>query len=218
MNLPAGTACGLLTVPENRSDPNGRQIKIGVAEVKAVSPNPPSDPIVYLNGGPGGSAVTFANIYAKAGFNRDRNVIFVDQRGEYHSDPALTCPEIDNFAGMPASLSVQAPSTVAEELVAVKACRQRLAGSGVDLSAYDTPENAADLADLRVAMGIKSWDVYGVSYGSDLALQLLRLYPQGIQAWYSTLSFRPRSTSSTVVARRRRGIQGPGSACESETA
>ena len=40
-----------------------------------------------------------------------------------------------------------------------------------DLAAYDTTGNSADVADLRVALGIAEWNVYGVSYGSDLALQ-----------------------------------------------
>ncbi|MDT7653290.1 MAG: hypothetical protein QOI36_4696, partial [Pseudonocardiales bacterium] len=43
-----------------------------------------------------------------------------------------------------------------------------------DLAAYNTRENVADIADLRVALGIKEWNVYGVSYGTDLAQQLLR--------------------------------------------
>ena len=182
LNLPAGTVCGVLTVPENRSHPNGRKITIGVAEVKALSPHPPPDPIVYLTGGPGGSAFLSANSLIKAGINRDRNVIFVDQRGEYHSDPALTCPEIDNFAVQQAGLSVLAPTTESKDLSAVTNCHDRLTKEGYDLSAYNTPENAADIADLRAEMGIKDWNVYGVSYGSDLALQMLRLFPQGIRS------------------------------------
>lgn len=182
LNLPAGTVCGSLSVPENRSRPNGRKIKIGVAEVKAASPHPPPDPIVYLTGGPGASAVVTANQYIKAGINRDRNVIFVDQRSEYHSDPALTCPEIDNFVLEQTGLSVLATSTQTKDLSAVTTCRDRLTQQGYDLSAYNTPENAADIADLRAAMGIKQWNVYGVSYGSDLALQMLRLFPQGIRS------------------------------------
>lgn len=58
-----------------------------------------------------------------------------------------------------------APSTTAGDAAATKACRDRLAATGIDLASYTTAENAADIADLRVAMGIPSWDVYGVSYG-----------------------------------------------------
>jgi pimeloyl-ACP methyl ester carboxylesterase len=49
------------------------------------------------------------------------------------------------------------------------------------LAAYNTTESSADLADLRIAMGIREWNLYGVSYGSDLALQTLRDHPAGIR-------------------------------------
>ena len=182
LNLPAGTVCGVMTVPENRSDPHSPTIRIGVAEVRSASPHPPSDPIVYLTGGPGGSAIVTAVKQISEGLNRDRDVIFVDQRGEYHSDPALSCPEIDRFGITQTGLSVLAPSTGTQDLAAVRACRARLAGQGDDLSAFSTTENAEDIADLRAAMGIAQWNVYGVSYGTDLALQLLRLNPQGIRS------------------------------------
>jgi pimeloyl-ACP methyl ester carboxylesterase len=51
-----------------------------------------------------------------------------------------------------------------------------------DLASFDTSENASDIADLRTALGIREWNVYGVSYGSDLALQLLRDHPDGIRS------------------------------------
>ena len=65
---------------------------------------------------------------------------------------------------------------------AIAACRERLVRTGADLAAYNSRENAADIAELRVALGIAEWNVYGVSYGTDLALQLLRDHPQGIRS------------------------------------
>ena len=49
--------CGYLVVPEDRANPQGPTIRIAVARYKASLPNPASDPIVYLEGGPGGSAL-----------------------------------------------------------------------------------------------------------------------------------------------------------------
>ena len=70
----------------------------------------------------------------------------------------------------------------ARSSAATRACRDRLAGRGYDLAAYNTVENAADINELRIALGIAEWNVYGVSYGSDLALQLLRDHPEGIRS------------------------------------
>ncbi len=82
-------SCGYLTVPENRVKPDGRTIKIAVATLKAATPNPKPDPVVWLAGGPGMSglldAVGFDTL--RPAINSDRDVIFVSQRGTYHSDP-----------------------------------------------------------------------------------------------------------------------------------
>jgi pimeloyl-ACP methyl ester carboxylesterase len=176
-------SCGYLTVPENRAHPDRRTIKIGVARAKAQSPDPDRDPLVYLAGGPGGTAIGSAQaLVRQLGINRDRDVIFVDQRGTLHADPLLSCPEIDHFVEEATGMSILATSTAQLDLDAVRTCRSRLASAGYDLSAYNTTENAADIADLRTALKIDNWHVYGVSAGSDLALQLLRDHPEGIRS------------------------------------
>ena len=80
------------------------------------------------------------------------------------------------------SVPFAAESTTAMDSAALQACRDRLAATGVDLAAYNSTENAADIADLRVALGIDTWNVYGVSYGSRLASTVLRDHPQGIRS------------------------------------
>jgi pimeloyl-ACP methyl ester carboxylesterase len=175
-------SCGYLTVPENRSVPNGRTIRILVARVKAATDAPRPDPIVYMASGPGGAGTLAAPGVVAGGMNANRDVIFVNPRGTLHSDPHLSCPEYDEFITQAVGLVYQAASTAALAAAALTACRERLAPTGVDFAAYNTRENAADIADLRVALGIKEWNVYGVSYGSDAALQLLRDHPAGIRS------------------------------------
>ncbi|MBS1690956.1 MAG: alpha/beta hydrolase [Actinobacteria bacterium] len=174
--------CGYLTVPENRNAPDGRTIRLLVARVKAVSGTPAADPIVYLASGPGGAGTLSAPGAVAGGMNADRDVIFVNPRGTVHSDPFLSCPETDEFASRTIDLVYAQPSTADLDAAAVAACRERLAPTGVDFSAYNTLENAADIADLRVALGIDEWNLYGVSYGSDLAQQLMRDHPEGIRS------------------------------------
>jgi pimeloyl-ACP methyl ester carboxylesterase len=174
--------CGYLTVPEDRSDPDVRTIRIAVARVGAASPTPRPDPVVWLTGGPGGTALASASVLVRGGVNRDREIIFVDQRGTLHADPFLSCPEIDRFTVEALGLSVLDPATTERSNAATRACRDRPTGQGVDLADYDTGENAADIADLRTALAVPVWNVYGVSYGSDLALQLLRDHPEGIRS------------------------------------
>ncbi|OBK22665.1 alpha/beta fold hydrolase [Mycobacterium asiaticum] len=174
--------CGYLTVPENRDDPKSRTIRILVARVKAAAATPKPDPIVFLTGGPGGAGTLNAPGIVAAGMNADHDVIFVNQRGTLHSDPHLSCPEMDDFASRSLQLALQAPATADLDAAAVAACRKRLAAAGVDFAAYTSRENAADIADLREKLGVDQWNVYGVSYGTDLAQQLLRDHPKGIRS------------------------------------
>ena len=173
--------CGYLTVPENRSKSDGRTIRLAVATRRATAPNPKPDPIVFLTGGPGGSGLVEGPGVARE-WHPDRDVIFLDQRGELKSDPFLSCPEIDAFMASTVGLSWLAPETIQQDAATTRTCRDRLAAAGADLAAYNTTESSADLADLRIAMGIKEWNVYGVSYGTDLALQTLRDHPAGIRS------------------------------------
>jgi len=182
LNFGPTVACGYLTVPEDRRSPTGRTIRLAVARVPAVSDAGHLDPIVYLQGGPGESAMLLAARSIDAGMNADRDVIYLEQRGNFHSEPNLVCPEVEAFLAASVSEHFSAPETGVKSDAATTACRDRLTASGVDLKAYTTAENAADVADLRVALGVSAWNVYGTSYGTDLAQRLLRDHPDGIRS------------------------------------
>jgi len=182
LDFPAGVQCGYLTVPENRAKPDGRRIRIFVMRALAVSATPKRDPIVYLSGGPGGAGSFEVAFMVKHGLNADREVIFVDQRGTHRAEPRVGCPAWEQFGFDSVSLPFAAESTTAADSKTIKECRDRLVAAGVDLAAYNSTENAADIANLRLALGIESWNVYGVSYGSKLALIVLRDHPQGIRS------------------------------------
>jgi pimeloyl-ACP methyl ester carboxylesterase len=182
LDFPSSVRCGYLTVLENRAKPDGRRIRIFVMRAPAVSATPKANPVVYLSGGPGGAGSFEVAFMVKHGLNADREVIFVDQRGTHRAEPRLGCPGWEQFIYDAVGLPFAAESTTAADAAAIKQCRDQLAATGVDLAAYNTTENAADIADLKVALGIDSWNVYGVSYGSNLALTVLRNHPQGIRS------------------------------------
>ncbi|MFD8756964.1 alpha/beta fold hydrolase [Kitasatospora sp. NPDC059577] len=174
--------CGTLEVPENRAHPHGRTVRLAVAIVPAASATPAADPVVFMEGGPGGDAFGNIPFLTAAGVNRDHDLIVMAQRGTLHSEPNLACPEVDRFYAQAVGLPLDAPSTGALLVRATAQCRDRLSAGGADLSAYNTTENAADFADLRTALHIDHWNVYGYSYGTDLALTHLRLHPRGIRS------------------------------------
>jgi len=174
--------CGFLVVPENRTKHNGKTIRVAVAIVRAAAKTPDSAPLVYLDGGPGGAPILSAGLPIAGGLNADRDLILVDQRGTYYSQPQLTCPALDHFFFRLLGLVYDAHSTRSAHVAATSDCRAQFVAQGVDLAAYNTTENAADFADLRRTLGYKQWNVYGVSYGTNLALNLVRIDSAGIRS------------------------------------
>ncbi|MFF1496049.1 alpha/beta fold hydrolase [Streptomyces sp. NPDC058304] len=174
--------CGFLEVPENRSRPGGRTIKLAVAVIPAAAEKPAAEPVVFMAGGPGADTSDDIPFLVDSGLNKDRELIIMAQRGNLYDQPNLACPEVDRFNAQAVGLGYDAQQAEQLMLKAVKDCRRRLTADGVDLSAYNSTENAADFADLRKALDIPRWNVYGYSYGSNLALTYLRLHPEGIRA------------------------------------
>ena len=194
LDLGADFECGYLTVPENRSAQDGRTIRLAVAAARATAPARLPDAIVYLTGGPGNSALASAAGLVEAGWNAERDLVVLEQRGTLKSEPLLACPELDTYLDGAVGSPPTSSDVAAQEAEALQACRDRIAAEGWDLAAYNTTENAADVADLRVALGIEEWNVYGVSYGTYVALELLRNQPEGIRAVVLDSSCRRRPT------------------------
>jgi pimeloyl-ACP methyl ester carboxylesterase len=168
--------CGLLTVPENRPDRNTNMITLAVMTAHSPNPPPPPDPIVFLAGGPGESAISnmVPILSSDAGLwlVAERDWVIMDQRGTGYSVPRLDC----NIFGIARIASEDALGEASD------VCYQRYAGAGIDLSAYTTDENAADFADLRAALGYDEWNLFGVSYGTTLALTMMQQQPEGIRS------------------------------------
>src|SRR5262245_50948137 len=178
----ADASCFYLVVPEDRSRPDGRIIRLMVAKFPARSPDKQADPVVYLAGGPGDIAPLDINGFIAANFIRDRDILVVSQRGTMFSEPALTCASVDDFARELLGLRFYSETTKRAHLAATEACHRELAATGADLGAYNSTENAADIADLRKVLGLTTWNVYGTSYGSYLAQTLMRDHPEGIRS------------------------------------
>lgn len=176
------TRCGFLVVPEDRAHPTARTLRLAVALVRSASPTPHPDPIVFLTGGPGADALGNIAELTEAGINRDRDLVVLSQRGTFSSQRPLTCPEIDRFYAERVHLLYDAPSTGDRYAQAAARCHERLTAQGVDPAAYNTSENAADVADLRRVLGIREWNVLSHSYGTQLALAYMRMFPDGVRS------------------------------------
>ncbi len=173
-SLPAAYArCGKLAVPLDPAVPDGAAIEIFVARLGAFSAEPRLDPLLLISGGPGQSTVDFY-LQMRGAFEaarRDRDIILVDQRGTGRSADGFACE-------VPEDLSLD--TTAAEELTrVVDACVAQLEH---DPRFYTTSVAVRDLERVRIALGIESWNVYGVSYGTRVAQHYLRQYPERVRS------------------------------------
>ena len=162
--------CGKVTVPEDRSSPSGSQIELHLAVIPAVSRNPAPDPLVFLAGGPG-QAATEAFLHYSYSFeriNQKRDIILIDQRGAGKSNP-LVCPGLED-------LENDAEANLAPLL---RECLQHL---NTDPALYTTWAAAADLNQVREALGAEQLNLYGVSYGTRLAQMYLNMFPDRVRA------------------------------------
>jgi pimeloyl-ACP methyl ester carboxylesterase len=194
--------CGVLHVPEDRAHPAGRAESLAVAIFKPNGTAPGSDPVIYLSGGPGGRAVgdfgpiiTLANRRILYG---NRELILIDQRGTGYSQPSLQCDEVVQLQFQYTNQNLTPADQVRVQNDALRACHERLTKQGIDLSAYTSFTNAADIHDLITALGLQQADLYGVSYGTRLALEVMRAFPQHIRSVVLDSVFPPQVDSFTA--------------------
>jgi pimeloyl-ACP methyl ester carboxylesterase len=112
----------------------------------------------------------------------DHDIVFYDQRGVGRSRPSLACPELDQQVLEDAAQGVRGPAEEAHFLAAALRCRDRLLSEGTNPAAYTTAESAADLEDIRVALGYTHLNLFGISYGTYLAQAAMRAFPHSVRS------------------------------------
>lgn len=170
---------GRFSVPEDRSNPASRRIEIGFVRLRSTNPHPGA-PIIYLAGGPGGSATGTAQGPRQPIFLALRqvaDVILFDQRGtglSNHIEPCTASHRLDPALGLSeAVLTAYQQETLRE-------CLVRWRAAGVAVNGYTTDESADDIEDLRRALGARRVDLWGISYGTHLGLAAMRRHPASI--------------------------------------
>ena len=177
--------CGYLVVPADRTDPTGPELRLHVAVFASDDPSPEPDPVIYLEGGPGGDALETVPYSFEDRFGpylAKRDLVMFDQRGTGYSEPSLACPESRQLDFELLDDVLPPEEYVARQIEAIEACRDRLQGDGVDLSLFDSAASAADVADLGRVLGFEEWNLYGISYGTRLALTVLRDHPENVRS------------------------------------
>ncbi len=172
------TSCYYLIVPENRSKPGGKTIKLPFFYVETNNPHKHKDVVLYTAGGPGASSLNGTRIHYRA-FMKDRDYIGFEQRGVTRAQPCLSCDGMGEAVKQAYRKNLPLDSMILDQ---VKKCRKTLIGQGIDIDAYNTTENAADIEDLRRALNIDSINLVGISYSGGLMMTVMRNFPHHIRS------------------------------------
>ena len=158
LDNPNDYECGDLVVYENRAI-GSHTLRLHYIRFTGSSA---ADATVYLAGGPGGDGSGIIGHLGRGqptlldGLLTQGDFLIISQRGTALSVPSLTCNDAADCA---ASLSLQA-----------------------DLTQFNTANNADDIDELRHTLGYERLNVFGISYGSRLALEVMRRHGNNVRA------------------------------------
>lgn len=170
---------GRFHVPERRRAGATRMIELAFVRFGAEHP-PGGPPIVYLAGGPGAGGTEHARgprFALLMALRQAADVIVLDQRGTGLSQRLPPCPL---RWSLPLELPASRGELEAEIRRHAQACGARWRADGVDLDAYNTEESADDVDELRRAIGAERIALVGASYGTHLALAVIRRHGRSV--------------------------------------
>ena len=174
--------CGVLVVPENRGRADSRMIRLPVLIFRSRAETPANDPVIFLTGGPGNSALSGQRSGRSNPFLELRDQVVLEPRGAKLAQPALECPEINALKGVITAERLRGVEADTRLTAAATACRATLVAGGADLNGYNSAEAADDIEALRVALGYDRVNLYALSYGTRLALTVARRHPGSVRA------------------------------------
>lgn len=177
--------CGYVVVPEDPSTSITKTIRIAVAVYRSSNPSAAHDPLIFIQGGPGASALDWAegsyeNLIAPLSQNRD--FIVFDPRGVGKSLPSLECRELAITYAQELQGKIPADQRITYYQGALQTCRTVLTNQGINLLAHNSEASARDVVDIITALGYQQANIYGVSYGTRVAQLILKEYPEKIRS------------------------------------
>jgi len=173
--------CGVINVPENHDDPNGKIIQISYLIIKAENAGSNAFPMIYFTGGPGGASLTSWRItnWLQHPVRVKRDIILFDQRGIGYSS-SLPNMEQQLFNIMSKNANVVEEQAMMDQLIADY--KQKFIDLGIDAENYNSFQNARDVEVLMEQLGYEKYNLYGGSYGTRLARIVQDLRPELINS------------------------------------
>ncbi len=206
--------CGYVEVPNSWERPKEGTTKIAYAVYKSKSENRKPDPVIFIQGGPGGNVLSLSNIYSRLNLDADRDFILYDQRGIGFSDEI--CPNLSASILEVMAMDINYKQEDEEIVKRISECTKSLSSPNFNRS-FGTIENVKDLETLREHLGYEQLNIFGGSYGTRLGLKHMELFPKSVRT--ATLSglFPPEIRMyDSLVSSFNRSIQKVFETCETD--
>jgi pimeloyl-ACP methyl ester carboxylesterase len=164
----SGFTCATLDVPLDHASPakGTLHLQVGMADNREA----PRGVLLVLAGGPGQSGLPILDRFVSRALSAERSqyrIVVFDERGT--GAGALDCQALQDEMG---SSDLTPPSAGA-----VRACARKL---GPTRPFFGTDDVVADLENLREALGVDSWSLDGVSYGTYVGERYALAHPSRV--------------------------------------
>lgn len=180
---------GYVTVPEFHNDPNGRTIEVAVAVFPSISENPLPDPLVFNTGGPGESNIdNFVPPLAVRHSGRlgelvlpYRDAVVIELRGLKYANPNLISKELTSARNEMAGRNLSSAEMLSIQMEALQQTRARFEKEGINVSAFNNVQTAADISMIMKSLGYEQFNLFGSSAGTLLAQHVIRDFPHQVR-------------------------------------
>ena len=158
-----------------------------IVVVKNISWDHQPDPVLYINGGPGtatgfkGGDIEYWLDHINA-LKWSRDFVLYDQRGTGQSTPEIQCHSFKDFFYDLLTTDLSPKEVIRNVYDKHKECQSRVQAYGGDIKGYSTRHNTQDVIDITQALNYPKWNLYGVSYGTRVSLELMRTKPKNIRS------------------------------------
>ena len=199
--------CVDLVVPGKWDQPDSKEMNLHVAVFRANPEAPTPRAWLWILGGPGQSWAKTTEVFSTEVMESiGQDLIIVDQRGVGFNSPKLDC-------------SATSVDDAADIGTFIAECVKDLRNADVPIEGFTTWDMARDIEAARIHFGYTSLDLFGVSYGTRLAFEYLRRYPQTTHAMVlDSVSSPPFRLFETGLRARQEALEELFLACEEESA
>jgi pimeloyl-ACP methyl ester carboxylesterase len=182
-----GLQCSTMRVPLDYAHPSAAtDLKLAVARKQATGPGSRLGSLLVNPGGPGASAIDYAQYAASdqgfpAPVRARYDIAAVDPRGIGRSEPVecLSDRQMDTYAATDVTPDDKAEINrlVSQDKAFANSCRRR---SGKTLGHVSTVDSARDMDVFRALLGDRKLNYVGKSYGTFLGSTYAGLFPKNV--------------------------------------